>query len=126
MAAELERRNQLETIALPMRPFILGAVSVLAFLLLSIVSLWLVFLPNTSGRVQSLSQTPSGNVQLQADPSVERNRVLDEQRKQLAGYHWIDRSRGFFSIPIDRAMALIAARGADAYAPIAQPPGAKP
>ena len=35
---------------------------------------------------------------------------------RLSGYAWADRERGLVRIPIDRAMAMIAARGGGAYA----------
>ena len=49
--------------------------------------------------------------------------MLAQQRARLAGYRWIDRDQKIVAIPIDRAMAIIVSRGADAYAPI---PGAPP
>ena len=54
-------------------------------------------------------------------------RVLREQRAKLAGYDWIDRQKGVIRIPIERAMALIAARGMHGYDPLEQaPPAADP
>src|SRR5690242_1134119 len=122
MAAEQDSHDKLESPELSARPFALGAVFLLAFVIVAMVGLWLVFLPNASRRFHLPSQPQSGP-KLQADPSVERDRVLAEQRKRLDGYKWIDRKDGVFSIPIDRAMAIIAAKGANAYAPITPPPG---
>jgi hypothetical protein len=118
MAVERESRDELESPALSAQPFALGAVFLLGFVVVSMAVLWLVFLPTVKQRFHLPSQPQSGPT-LQADPSVERDRILAEQRKRLDGYRWIDKKDGIFSIPIDRAMAIIAAKGADAYAPIA-------
>jgi len=49
------------------------------------------------------------------DPEIAR------QQADLQRFRWIDRSRGVFQIPIERAMRLVAARGAKGYDPV--PPG---
>ncbi|MEZ5786447.1 MAG: hypothetical protein R3D62_08230 [Xanthobacteraceae bacterium] len=56
--------------------------------------------------------------QLQTDPGADLRRLEAAQRARLSDYAWIDRSRGIIRVPIERAMALIAARGKDAYAPL--------
>ncbi len=122
MAVEHDSHDKLESPALSARPFALGAVFLLSFVIVAMVGLWLVFLPNSS-RHFHLPSEPQSGPKLQADPSVERDRVLAEQRKRLDGYQWIDRKDGVFSIPIDRAMAIIAGKGANAYAPIIPPAG---
>ncbi len=58
---------------------------------------------------------------LQSDPSADLSRFQAVQRQQLSGYAWVDRREGLVRIPIDRAMDLIAARGAKAYEPLAPP-----
>jgi hypothetical protein len=65
---------------------------------------------------------PAPNLQTQNDGL--RDPGIAQQRAKLKAYAWIDRSRGVVQIPIDRAMALIAARGDKAYDPIATPGGA--
>ena len=55
---------------------------------------------------------------LQINDIAELARVEEQQRAQLNGYAWIDRDRGVIQIPIDRAIAMIAAKGADGYGPI--------
>jgi hypothetical protein len=55
------------------------------------------------------------------DPGIAR------QKADLERYRWIDQAHGAFQIPIEHAMALVAARGAAAYEPVPAPaPGAKP
>ncbi|TPE51052.1 hypothetical protein [Amaricoccus solimangrovi] len=48
---------------------------------------------------------------LLSDPRAERVAVEERGRARLAGYGWADRAEGLAHIPIDRAMALTAARG---------------
>lgn len=52
----------------------------------------------------------------------ELHRVESEQRARLSGYRWVDRAQGIVSIPIDEAMRMIAAKGANGYAPVTAPP----
>ncbi len=60
---------------------------------------------------------------VQADQRAERQALEAAERRALAGYAWIDRANGTIAIPIEKAMATIAARGAQAYAPLeAAPP----
>jgi hypothetical protein len=49
-------------------------------------------------------------------------RLTAQQRARLSGYHWADASHTVITIPIERAMQLVAARGAGAYAPVAPEP----
>jgi hypothetical protein len=60
--------------------------------------------------------------QLLQNETDELHRVDSEQRARLSGYRWVDRAQGIVSIPINAAMRIIAAEGADGYAPIATPP----
>jgi hypothetical protein len=55
------------------------------------------------------------------DETDELHRVEAEQRARLNGYRWVDRTQGIVSIPIGEAMRMIAAKGADGYAPIVPP-----
>lgn len=50
-----------------------------------------------------------------------REPVIAQQQAKLRAYAWIDRNRGIVQIPIDRAMALVSARGDKAYDPISSP-----
>jgi hypothetical protein len=47
-----------------------------------------------------------------------RDPEIGKQQADLQRFRWIDRSRGVFQIPIERAMRLVAARGPKAYDPI--------
>jgi hypothetical protein len=56
-----------------------------------------------------------------------RDPEIDKQQADLERYRWIDQAHGVFQIPIERAMALVAARDASAYDPVrARPAEAKP
>src|SRR5690349_22300920 len=56
--------------------------------------------------------------QLMQDETDELRRVNAEQRARLEGYRWVDRGKGLIAIPIGEAMHMIAAKGADGYAPV--------
>lgn len=60
--------------------------------------------------------------QLIQDDTDELRRVNAEQRARLQGYRWVDRDKGLIAIPIGEAMRIIAAKGADGYAPIGTAP----
>ncbi len=49
---------------------------------------------------------------LESAPQDDRARYTAEKEKLLQSYGWIDRQRGIARIPIDRAMAVLAARNA--------------
>lgn len=48
---------------------------------------------------------------LEVSPSVNRELLQRQAEQRLQGYGWIDRQAGTVHIPIDRAMAILAARG---------------
>ncbi len=55
--------------------------------------------------------------EIQPNPSQDYRGFRRRQNQALAGYAWVDRSKGLVHIPIDRAMALIAAEGDAGWAP---------
>jgi hypothetical protein len=48
---------------------------------------------------------------LETDEGAEREALEAEARRRLASWGWTDRDAGIARIPIDRAMAILAARG---------------
>jgi|SRR6478752_5992043 hypothetical protein len=58
---------------------------------------------------------------LQSDPAGDLRDYQVAQRARLSGYGWADRERGLIQIPVERAMAMIAARGSGAYEPLDPP-----
>jgi hypothetical protein len=59
---------------------------------------------------------------LQSDPAGELEAFQAAQRQALDGYGWVDQGQGLVRIPIERAMALLAARGEQALDPLGPPP----
>jgi len=104
-------------------PFALTAIGVLIFIGISVGVLWAVFTSAVPNRLPAPAQRPPAP-RLLAHPPTELQAVWKAQRARLEGYHWVDRANKVASIPIDRAMAIIAARGKDAYAPIPGAPSA--
>lgn len=54
---------------------------------------------------------------LQIAPRDDLIRLEQAQRARLSGYGWVDQAHGLARIPIDEAMRIVAARGAQAYDP---------
>ncbi|HEX4046608.1 MAG TPA: hypothetical protein VH309_02170 [Elusimicrobiota bacterium] len=64
-----------------------------------------------SRAVPGPGRTPPPGPRLQADPAADLRRMRAEEDAALSGYAWADRSRGRIRLPIERAMALLLARG---------------
>jgi hypothetical protein len=73
--------------------------------------------PNTTRVTEA--KFPSPRLQTRWDGL--RDPEIARQQADLQRFRWIDRAHGVFQIPIERAMRLVAARGAKAYEPL--PPG---
>lgn len=67
------------------------------------------------------TEFPSPRLQTRSDGL--RDPEIARQQADLQRFRWIDRAHGIFQIPIERAMRLVAARGAKAYEPISQGSG---
>jgi hypothetical protein len=92
------------------------AVAGLIFLAVTFVVLAAIYfsiVPQTPSPPPKTFPTP----RLRADPDGELKRLMAEQRQQLTGYRWANPEHTLMSIPIERAMDLVAQRGADAFAP---------
>src|SRR5258708_16228643 len=74
--------------------------------------------PNRS--LPAPEQFPSPRVQTHQAEQLKD--LLAAQRQQLTEYEWADQNKTLIRIPIERAMEIIAQRGARAYAPLL-PPG---
>jgi hypothetical protein len=61
---------------------------------------------------------------VQTDETAELKQLLAKQHEALTGYHWANSAHTLVQIPIERAMDLIAQKGAQAYDPVAAIPGA--
>jgi hypothetical protein len=53
------------------------------------------------------------------DERKELLQLRTDEKRRLQAFGWVDRDKQIVAIPIERAMQLIAKRGADGYAPIA-------
>ena len=114
----------LEPAGVSPRPVLWGALASIALMLAAIWGLSAVYdwrVPNRT--LPAAEQFPSPRVQ--THQAEQRQELLAAQRRQLAGYTWADPARTLVRIPIERAMEIIAQRGAQAYAPIL-PPGSAP
>jgi hypothetical protein len=56
--------------------------------------------------------------------SDQLRRLTDAQNRKLETWQWVDQQHSTVEVPIDRAMQLLAKKGADAYAPLLSPPQA--
>ena len=56
--------------------------------------------------------------QLQPNPGQDWRAFHAAQTNDLEGYGWVDRASGLVHVPIERAMAVVQGRGAQAYDPV--------
>jgi len=92
----------------------------LAFVLLSLVGIWV--FEQAMGRGTRVA--PAGSFpgpHLQSDIAGELRAYRAVQQGRLNGYGWADRGAGLVRIPVSRAMEMIVKRGAEAYAPLDPP-----
>ena len=123
MADRASGNNQLESPNVRTRPVLLAA---LGSLVVVFGSIWLLA-AFFAWQVPTYNLPPPEKFpapRLRTDEVEQRLRIEAEQRERLTGYHWANQSRTLVRIPIERAMQIIAARGAGAYAPIAPSPEA--
>jgi hypothetical protein len=124
MAHEADADVQLEPAGISHGPVLWGAFSSIALVLGAIGGLSAVYDWRVMNRTLRLpEQFPSPRVQ--THQAEQRQDLLAAQRQQLIGYDWADQGNALVRIPIERAMDIIAQRGAQAYAPLL-PPGPAP
>jgi hypothetical protein len=117
-----EKREALrESPAVSARGVLLASLGFLAFVILAMAGLRIFYLALVTGPIYRPPQ-PQPAPGLQSDPAAELARVQQAQREKLGSYAWVDRQKGTVRIPIDRAMALVVARGAHGYDPLDPPP----
>jgi hypothetical protein len=117
MAHDAEAATRLEPPEVSVRPVLRMALASIALVLGAIWALNAVYEWRVPDRtVEPPEQFPSPRVQThQAEQRLE---LLAAQRRQLTGYAWLDPGKTLVRIPIERAMDIIAQRGAEAYAPL--------
>lgn len=99
------------------RSVLLTALALLAFVAISIAGARIYYVSQVRGPL-SVPPTLFEAPRLQINDVADLVKFEQQQRAQLNGYAWIDRDQGIIQIPVDRAIALIAAKGASAYEPI--------
>jgi hypothetical protein len=116
------------------RAIILIAAGALGLLGASLGVLWGVFswqVPSEQPVVPGIFPAP----QILRDEAFERDQLDARQRIKLDSYAWIDRDKKVIAIPIQRALDILAKRGAAGYEPLippespgqpAKPPASKP
>jgi hypothetical protein len=117
MAHEADADVQLEPAGVSLRPVLWAALGSIALILAAILGLNAVYewwVPSRT--VPAPEQFPSPRVQ--THQAEQRQELLAAQRRQLAGYAWVDSGKTLVRVPIERAMDIIAQRGAKAYAPL--------
>jgi len=72
----------------------------------------------------SVAPRTFGKPRLQIDAAADLAKFEKEQQAQLDNYAWVDRNQNIIQIPIDRAMAIVVAKGTAAYGPIETPAAA--
>lgn len=121
MAHDVDADVHLESPGVSLWPVLLGAFAAIALVLAAIWVFNAVYdwqVPNRT--LPAPEQFPSPRVQTRE--AEQRQDLLAAQRRQLTGYEWADQNKTLVRIPIERAMDIIAQRGAEAYAPLL-PPG---
>src|SRR5690242_14252802 len=93
-----------------LKPVLITAVCLLALVAFSIVAArifydWSIHTPLTVH--PKVFPAP----RLQTDDAADLTAFMTRQRSQLDTYGWVDRDQGIIQIPVDRAMALVAAKG---------------
>ncbi len=60
--------------------------------------------------------------ELQTAPLSDLEKLQSAQAARIGRYGWIDQSKGLYRIPIERAMEIVASKGAAGLEPLEQPP----
>jgi hypothetical protein len=123
--SEEARQDQLAPAGVDTRRVLIIAFGVLAFLGASMGFFALVFFAMVPTE-RTLPAVVFPQPRLQADRGADLQQLLDRQRNALSGYRWTSSDHSLVAIPVERAMAIIAQRGAKAYEPIEPVPASAP
>jgi len=118
MAHDADADVRLEPAGVSLRPVLSAALASIGVMLAAILGLNALYewwVPIRTIRLPE--QFPSPRVQ--THQAEQRQELLAAQRRQLTGFAWVDPDKTLVRIPIERAMDIIAQRGAEAYAPLA-------
>jgi hypothetical protein len=121
MAHDADTDTRLEPAGVSVRPVLFGAFACVVLMVGAIWGLNGIYDREVPDRTPPApEQFPSPRVQTHQAEQLKD--LLSAQRRQLTGYEWADQNKTLVRIPIERAMEIIAQRGAEAYAPLL-PPG---
>jgi hypothetical protein len=121
VAHDGEAQAPLEPAGVSLWPVLFGALASVLLMLVAIWGLNAVYDWQVPRRpLPAPEQFPSPRVQ--RDEAQQLQELRSAQRRQLTGYEWTDQDKTLVRIPVERAMEIIAQRGAEAYAPLL-PPG---
>lgn len=109
-----------EAATLALKPVLLTGLFIVVFVGASLAGLRLYY---THTVTLPLMRPPRDFPQphLQRAPAADLDAFLKAQKAKLTGYAWVDRAHGIARMPIEEAMARLAARGDDAFAAPVQP-----
>jgi len=119
--ARAEQRPESPEVAA--RTVLFTILSLVAFVGLSILGARIYYDWEVHGPV-NVPPTTFAKPRLQIDDAADLAKFEKEQQAQIDGYAWVDRSQDIIRIPVDRAMAIVVAKGAGAYGPIEAPAAA--
>ncbi|HEY3657954.1 MAG TPA: hypothetical protein VGL34_23510 [Steroidobacteraceae bacterium] len=115
--SEHEAAEQLAPATVDTWRVVIVAVSVVLFLITSMGIMAAIFFALApSNRAPAPAAFPPP--ELQAHPARDLQHYLVKQHAELNSYRWTSSDHSFVVIPIERAMEMIAQRGANAYDPI--------
>jgi hypothetical protein len=117
MSAETHGRQLPETAAIDTRRVLWAAAGTLLLLVGAVAGLDAIYINAVPVRTMPAPETFAAP-RLEVDERAQLRRILAAQRQRLDQYRWTDESHKYAQIPIDRAMAIIAREGAQAYAPL--------
>ncbi len=99
------------------RPVVLVAAGFLLFVGICLSGIFLYYSDAIGGRTP-----PKPDVfpapQLQRTPLSDLEKLEKGQKAQLEGYAWVDKNLGIVRVPIERAMQIVASKGAAAFGPL--------
>lgn len=111
-----------ESPAVSLRVVVWSAFGSLVLVGSAIVGFYAVYQDTVPTKAPPPPQTfPQPRVQTDAADAAERRRLEAEQTKRLNAWSWANDQHTLVQVPIDRAMQLLAQKGADAYAPLLPP-----
>jgi hypothetical protein len=117
MAIETDR---LESPEVDARAIVVFAFGFVGFVAVALVLLGVYYRrANVSAAPPTPRELPAPRLETHSGEELAKTKEIQAARS--AGYAWVDRQRQLVRIPLDRAMQIIATRGAGAYGPVDAP-----